>query len=68
MKNPAHSVTALIVPKKGTDELQICIDLTRLNNFIKREYHLSKSLFEVVPSINQEELAYFRKSDAHHGY
>ena len=58
----------VIAPKKDTDELRICIDFTRLNKFIQREYHLSNSPFEAVTSIPQEELAYFCKFDARHGY
>ena len=58
----------VIAPKKDTDELRICIDVTRLNRFIEREYHLSNSPFEAVTSIPQEELAFFCKFDARHGY
>ena len=58
----------VIAPKKGTDELRICIDFTRLNKFIQREYHLSNSPFQAVTSIPREELAYFCKFDARHGY
>ena len=58
----------VIAPKKDTDELRICIDVTRLNRFIEREYHLSNSPFEAVTSIPQEELAFFCKFDARHCY
>ena len=57
----------VIAPKKGTDELRICIDFTRLNKFIQHEYHLRNSPFEAVTSILREELAYFCKFDARHG-
>ena len=58
----------VIAPKKGTDELRIYIDFTRLNNFNQREYHLSNSPFEAVTSIPQDELACFCKFDARKGY
>ena len=64
----AWSHPIVIAPKKDSDELQICIDFTRLNRFIQREYHLSNSPFEAVTSIPQEELAFFYKFDARHGH
>ena len=58
----------MIAPKKGTDELRICIYFTHLNKFIQNEYCLSNSPFEAVTSIPQEELGYFCKFNARHGY
>ena len=58
----------VIAPKKDSDELRICIDFTHLNKFIQREFHLSNSPFEAVTSIPAEELKYFCKFDARHGY
>ena len=58
----------VIAPTKGTDELRICIDFTRLNKFIQREYHISNCPFEAVTNVPQEELTYFCKFDARHGY
>ena len=58
----------VIAPEKDSDELRICIDFTHLNKFIQREFHLSNSPFEAVTSIPVEELKYFCKFDARHGY
>jgi hypothetical protein len=58
----------VIAPKKDSDELRICIDFTHLNKFIQREFHPSNSPFEAVTSIPAEELKYFCKFDARHGY
>ena len=58
----------VIAPKKDSDELRICIDFTHLNKFIQREFHPSNSPFEAVTSIPAEELKYFFKFDARHGY
>ncbi|CAB4041284.1 Hypothetical predicted protein, partial [Paramuricea clavata] len=58
----------VIVPKKDSDELRICIDFTRLNKFIQRKFYPSNSPFEAVTSIPAEELKYFCKFDARHGY
>ena len=58
----------VIAPKKDSDELRICIDFTHLNKFIQREFHPSNSPFEAVTSIPPEELKYFCKFDARHGY
>ena len=46
----------------------MCIDFIHLNRFIQREYHISNSPFEAVTSIPSEELKYFCKFDARHGY
>lgn len=58
----------VIAPKKDTVEIRICIDFTRLNQFIQREYYLSDSPSEPVTSVPQEELAFVCKFDARHGY
>ena len=47
---------------------EFCIDFTHFNKFIQREYHLSNCPFEAVTSTPQEELTYFCKFDARHGY
>ena len=48
--------------------LRICINFTHLNKFIQREFHPSNSPYEAVTSIPAEELKYFCKFDARHGY
>ena len=58
----------VIAPKKDSDELRICIDFTHLNKFVQHEFHPSNSTFEAVTSIPAEELKYFCKFDARHGY
>ena len=58
----------VIAPKKDSDELRICVDFTHLNKFIQREFYPSNSPFEAVTKIPAEELKYFCKFDARHGY
>ena len=58
----------VIAPKKHRDELRNCIDFIHLNRFIQREYYISNSPLEAVTSISSEELKYFCKFDACHGY
>ena len=57
-----------IAPKRDSDKLRICPDFTHLNKLIQRIFYLSNSPFEAVTSIPAEELKYFCKFDARHGY
>ena len=58
----------VIAPKKDSDELRVCIDFTHLNKSIQRKFYPSNSPFGAVTSISAEELKYFCKFDARHGY
>jgi hypothetical protein len=57
----------VVVPKKN-DDVRICIDFTRLNQNIQRQYHHSDTPFEIVSTIPSDELGYFCKFDCKSGY
>ena len=56
----------VVVDKKGTTEKRLTIDLTKLNNQVKRKVHPSKSPREVLNSITKSK--YFSTLDAFKGY
>lgn len=54
------------VPKQNGEEVRICVDLTKLNNSVKREHHMLPS---VEHSLGQLEGAkIFSKLDANSGF
>ena len=61
----AHIV---VTPKKGTDKVRMCVDLSRLNRFVKRERYQSATPAEAVADIAEGKAKVFTKFDALKGY
>ena len=45
----------LVTPKKGTDCITMCVDLSRLNRYIRRERYQLPMYLEIVKDIAAEE-------------
>ena len=56
-----------VTPKKGTDKIRMCVDLSRLNRYVQRERYQSSSA-EAVADITLEEAKYFTVIDVAKGY
>ncbi len=54
-----------VVPKSG-QKVRICVDLTKLNNFVKRERHMLPSVEHVLAQIGNAKI--FSKLDANSGF
>ena len=59
---------SLLPPKKGTEKIRMCIDLSRLNKHIKRECYQSANPAQAVPDIAAENARIFTKLNALKGY
>ena len=58
----------VVVPKKESEEVHLCVDFTRLNKFIVREGYQSPTPLECVASITAEKAKMFSSFDALKGY
>ena len=58
----------VVTPKKGTDKIRMCVDLSRLNRFVKRERYQSATPAEAVADIAEEKAKMFTKFVALKGY
>ena len=58
----------VVAPKKGTDRIRMCVDLSRLNRYVKRERYQSPTPAEAVADIAADEARYFTVLDAKKGY
>ena len=58
----------VVTPKKGTDKIRMCVDLSRLNRFVKRERYQSSTPAQAVADIAAENAKIFTKFDALKGY
>ena len=58
----------VITPKKGTDKIRMCVDLSHLNRFVKRERYQSATPAQAVADIAAESAKVFTKLDALKGY
>ena len=45
----------VVTPKKGTDKIRMCVDLSHLNRYVQRERYQSPSPAEAVADITAEE-------------
>jgi len=59
-----HPIVA--VAKKGTDEVRLTVDLSKLNKQVARPAHPTRTPQDVIANI--DEAQYFTKLDARHGY
>ena len=57
----------VIQPKKDSDEIRLCVDLTRLNKYVKRATYPVRTAYDAVSNITRGE-TYFTTLDAKCGY
>ena len=58
----------VVTPKKDSDDIRLCVDLSKLNKYIKRERYLSPSPHEAVADITSSNATYFTTIDTLSGY
>ena len=58
----------VVTPKKGTERVRMCVDLSKLNQFVMRERYISPTPAEAVADIAAQEAKYFTVIDAMKGY
>ena len=58
----------IVTPKKGSDKVRVCVDLSHLNKYVQREWYQSPTPAEAVADITAEEAKYFTVVDAAKGY
>ena len=54
----------VVAPKKGTDRIQMCVDLSRLNKYVQQERYQSPTPAKAIAEIATEEAKYFTVVDA----
>ena len=54
----------VVTPKKDTDKIRMCVDLSHLNKFVKRERYQSTTPAQAVADIAAENAKIFTKLDA----
>ena len=58
----------VVTPKKDTDRIRLCVDLSRLNRYVHREKYQSPMLAEAVADIAAEEAKFFTVLDTKKRY
>lgn len=58
----------VVAPKKNSDQIRMCVDLSHLNKFVKRERYQSDSPAQAVADIATDSAKIFTKLDALKGY
>ena len=58
----------VVAPKKNSDRIRMCVDLSKLNRFVRRECYPSITPAEAVADIEQSKANYFTMFDALKGY
>ena len=58
----------VVTPKKGSDRIRMCVDLSRLNRYVQRERYQSPTLADTVADIAAREAQCFTILDAAKGY
>ena len=58
----------VVAPKKGTDRIRMCVDLSKLNKYVRREYYPSTTPQDAVADIQHSSAKYFTVFDALKGY
>ena len=58
----------VVTPKKGTERIRLCVDLSKLNRYVRREKYISPTPAEAVADIAAEEAKFFTVLDAKKGY
>ena len=58
----------VVTPKKNSDSIRMCVDLSHLNRFVKRERYQSPSPAEAVADMAASNAKFFTVLDARKGY
>lgn len=58
----------VVTPKKGTENIRMCVDLSHLNKYVKRERYQCSTPAEAVADIASNNAKIFTKLDALKGY
>ena len=58
----------VVAPKKGTDHIRMCVDLSKLNRFVRQERYPSVTPAEAVTDLHQSQAKFFTVFDALKGY
>ena len=58
----------VVTPKKGVDQVRLCVDLSHLNKFVRRERYQSSTPAQAVADIAADSARIFTKLDAMKGY
>ena len=58
----------VVTPKKDSDNIRMCVDLSHLNKYVKRERYQSLTPSQAVADIATENATIFTKIDAMKGY
>ena len=58
----------VVTPKKHTDNIRMCVDLSRLNRYVRRERYQSSTPAQAVADIAADSAKIFTKIDAIKGY
>ena len=58
----------VVTPKKNSDSIRMCVDLSHLNCFVKRERYQSSSPAEAVADMAASNAKFFTILDAKKGY
>ena len=58
----------VVAPKKGSDRIRMCVDLSRLNRYVRRERYQSPTPADAVADLAAEKAKYFTVIDAMKGY
>ena len=58
----------VVTPKKESDSIRMCVDLTHLNRYVKRERYHSATPAQAVADITAEKAKVFTTIDAKKGY
>ena len=58
----------VVVPKKNSNRIRMCVDLSKLNKFVRRERYPSVTPAEAVADITQAKARFFTVFDALKGY
>ena len=58
----------VVTPKKGTERIRLCVDLSKLNRYVRREKYISLTPAEAVADKAAEEAKFFTVLDAKKGY
>ena len=58
----------VVTPKKDSDNIRMCVDLSHLNKYIKRERYQSPTPAQAVADITSDNATIFTKLDAMKGY
>ena len=69
MTEPTEWCAPIVVtPKKDTDDVRLCVDFSKLNKRVLREWYCSCSPAEAVADISANDCKFFTMFDALKGY